>query len=185
MSENRDIVVCGNDGDAAKTVFKRMTIPPNLDLEWALKEEIEKLSFKLCTGFKVAPRNRYSYDSGSYQTILYGTDYLFAESKFTYGNEAASFVISEGGGWIYNTKTDDAEYVFIPSWKDRDKVKTKQEAIQYISAHMAKSFSKGTLKEVSEFADKHEIPFSMDLMDSFVSDFNKYQPQWNSSSAYC
>ena len=48
---------------------------------------------------------------------------------------------------------------------------------------MAQSFRRPNMKEVEEFAQKHEIPFSIDLMNSFVID--KYQPQWNSSSAYC
>ena len=64
----RDIIVCGHNGNEAEMVFKKITIAPNLDLEFAFNEEIEKFHYNNCNGFMVTPPRNYS---GKFQTIIF------------------------------------------------------------------------------------------------------------------
>ncbi len=89
----------------------------------------------------------------------------------------------EESWYVFGFKTDTPEELVAEKisgkWEDRNHMSWEERE------ENPSEVEKKALKEVAKFAEKHEIPFSMDLMNSFVSDFNKYQPQWNSSSAYC
>jgi len=112
---------------------------------------------------------------------------MYHDYHYSY-SEAASYIIAEGadGGVVFNQVTGEITPVKIIEWKDRDKAKSSQEAIEFISNYLAYDFGKlNKLEEVGEYAAKHNIPFSSSLMENFVDAFNLHQPQWNSSSAFC
>lgn len=182
----RDIVIFGYDDDPDDAEFQRLTIPAKYDLDYALKEAIDKLDKKVKDGFKVHSGDTWE-DRRKYVPILCYNDKIYDESRQSYYEDAKRFVVQEGGGYVYDLNNYTVEHVYVPSWDNRHKAKNTQEAIKHISAFMAQGFSRldSKLDEVEAYAKKFDIPFSVDLMNQFRSDFDVYQSQWDSSSAYC
>jgi hypothetical protein len=185
---SRDIVIFGYDDDPEVVEFQQLTIDPKLDIDFALKDAIEKLDKKNKGGFKVEPHDSW-YRDHQYVPIYVSTydGSIYSESRQRYEEDARSFIVSEGGGYIYDLKAKSAEHVFVPSWETRDKASNTEEAMQYIASYMAQNFAGlgSNAKEIEAYAAKFGIPFSADLIGQFRAEFDLHQSQWDSSSAYC
>ena len=190
MSE-RKIVIFGFDDDEREMEFQWINVDPKVDVNFALAEALEKFPRKRKAAVQASDLNDRYYGHQPYFMVYassHGSD-IYAEYMSDDYDRVRSNAVAEGGGWIVNFNTEETEYVLVRNWKNRDQAENAQEAMEHISSYMAQSFGtlskRKNIQEIEEYAAKFNIPFSAELMSQFRSDFDVYQSQWNSSSAYC
>lgn len=182
---DRKIVIFGFDDDERKMEFQWINVEPQLDVDFALQEALEKFPRKHKAAVQKSDLKGYYGYRPYFMVYTCGGMGAYPEYMSDDYNEVRTNAVSEGGGWVVNFGAEETEYVFVHNWENRGQAKNTQEAMEYISTYMAKHFGRFDLKEIEKYAAKFGIPFSADLMGQFCSDFNVHQPQWNSSSAYC
>jgi len=75
----------------------------------------------------------------------------------------------------------------LPNWKDKDKVTTSEEAVEFLASLLSESLGvkDGKLEEAEVFALKWKIPFCGKLYNKTCSNWENSNPSWDSSSKYC
>lgn len=179
MKKNKDfIVVSWNEPEDAKVQF--VTVPDKLDSEVYMEEFIDALPEKWKEYFKPKPIWAFAIYTGS------SGDQWIEPSHLSDENEAKSFILNNARIGFIVKANKEVIPVKALEWEKRDQASSAKEAMEYIAEHLASVLPLKTsnLDEVKEFADKWNIPFSVELINmiDFKSSIRHFQ-RWNSS--YC
>ena len=187
--QNRKCLLIGFD-KKKKIQVTKITAPKNQDLHKFMQEKCFESTLRGST-WAYKPLKRDLWDR--YLTLYIwgeGEDVETEMCRISTYEDAYKFLKDEGGesGWcgIYDLLKEKQLKFDVISWKNRDDAKSTKEAMSFIAHHLSEKWDgRLLLKEVEEYATKHQIPFSVAFIKQFRQAFQLHQPQWNSSSAYC
>lgn len=127
--------------------------------------------------------------------IYYDMDEIPEVDLDNYSDRLTEWIVGSGKEFVFmylpwaRKKNERIKRLEVPLWKNRDKAKNKQEAIEYLARAVSMNFPMegGALpQDMFDYAKEWGIPFEPKLIRQAGYYFNNFDcPSWDSSSKYC
>jgi len=90
--------------------------------------------------------------------------------------------------FLYDVDAKKFVSVGILLWENRDKAKDSKQAMKYVASRLSELFygiDKKEAAELTEYAEKFNVPLNLDMHNEFQKVFKTEHPNWDSSDGRC
>lgn len=176
MSEERFVVGFKNDPKKMKVVHTTEDKVDEVVKEHGFTTHLVEEDYGYCEYLTIEV---YKYDKE------YSLDVMQFESKTP---AVLNIDLRSETSFLYDI--DEGKFVNsgILLWKDRDKAKNSKQATKYVASRLSELFyniGKKEAEELTEYAERHDVPLSLDMHKEFQKVFKAEHPNWDSSDGRC
>lgn len=183
-----DLVVEFMDGEIEDETFYHLLVK-GMKKKDATEKRLNQMAEDIAKEFNLT---HWVYDEGEGEilTIWYNAGDKPATESWCDDNHGYELAIEDAPKSSYDyvfiySNVNEIENITLPNWKKRDNVVDRDQAIKYLAVAVNGPHSKKRIDDMNKFAEKHDVPFCIELHHAADQVFKANNPMWDSSSAYC